>query len=73
MAEAIADPLIARDLIQVVDPRTSLTIVLPAGPAGIAESLSFPPRLGEHNEAIYGNALGYSNADLIRLQEQGTI
>lgn len=31
------------------------------------------PMLGEHNEEIYGNRLGYSRQDLIRLKEKGVI
>jgi len=31
------------------------------------------PLLGEHNEEVYCNRLGYSKGDLVRLREQGTI
>jgi hypothetical protein len=35
--------------------------------------LSFPPRFGEQNSEIYGKKLGYSEADLSRLKENGVI
>ena len=46
-------------------------MTLPRPPAGDVPALSFPPRLGEHNEKIYGEALGLSAerlADLRRRQ-----
>jgi crotonobetainyl-CoA:carnitine CoA-transferase CaiB-like acyl-CoA transferase len=36
-------------------------------------TLSFPPRLGEHNRKIYGELLGMSNEDLDRLKTRGVI
>ena len=38
--------------------------------AGEAPALSFPPRLGEHNEKIYGEALGLSAERLAELKQQ---
>ena len=35
--------------------------------------LSFPPRLGEHNQKIYGDLLGISNEDLNQLKTSGVI
>ena len=35
--------------------------------------LSFPPRFGEHNEAIYGSELGVSSDDLTVLKAEGII
>jgi crotonobetainyl-CoA:carnitine CoA-transferase CaiB-like acyl-CoA transferase len=32
-----------------------------------------PPRVGEHNEAVYGGMLGYSKEDLERLKSSGVI
>ena len=36
-------------------------------------TLSFPPRLGEHNQKIYGDVLGLSNEDLDQLKTRGVI
>ncbi len=33
----------------------------------VAAELSFPPRLGEHNDVIYGEVLGYSRNQLAEL------
>ncbi len=71
LTEMMADRLVAERLIEVTDPRSGLRISLPAPPAGDPPGLSFPPRLGEHNEKIYGDALGLSPerlADLRRRQ-----
>jgi crotonobetainyl-CoA:carnitine CoA-transferase CaiB-like acyl-CoA transferase len=35
--------------------------------------LPFPPRLGEHNEEIYGEILGYDAQKLAELKEKGVI
>ena len=70
--EVIADPLVAPRLTRVRDPRTGVTIALPAPPVGDPPALSFPPRLGEHNERVYG-ALGLSSARLAELAACGVI
>ncbi len=36
-------------------------------------TLSFPPRLGEHNHKIYGDVLGINGEDLDRLKTRGVI
>ncbi len=73
MADVLADPLVAPHLTRVSDPRSGLTLVLPAPPAGPAPALGFPPRLGEHNERVYGEALGYDRARLDELRQRGVI
>ncbi len=73
LADVIADPLVAGTLVRVKDPRTGLGIVLPAPPAGDPPPLSFPPRVGEHNEKIYGGLLGYSDERLADLRERRII
>jgi crotonobetainyl-CoA:carnitine CoA-transferase CaiB-like acyl-CoA transferase len=73
MADVVADPLVAHHLTYASDPRSSLTVALPAPPMGEAPSLAFPPRLGEHNQKIYGEALGYNAEKLADLQERGVI
>jgi crotonobetainyl-CoA:carnitine CoA-transferase CaiB-like acyl-CoA transferase len=35
--------------------------------------LSFPPRVGEHNEEIYGGVLGYDRKRIRGLKEAGVI
>ncbi len=59
LADVVADPMVAPRLQRVTDPRTGLAVVLPAPPVGDPPPLAFPPRLGEHNDTIYGGALGY--------------
>jgi crotonobetainyl-CoA:carnitine CoA-transferase CaiB-like acyl-CoA transferase len=73
VAEVMADPLVANQLIHVSDPRSDLTVTLPAPPVGDAPPLSFPPRLGEHNQAVYSEALGYTPKALTDLQERKII
>jgi crotonobetainyl-CoA:carnitine CoA-transferase CaiB-like acyl-CoA transferase len=71
LTDMMTDRLVAERLIEVTDPRSGLRISLPAPPVGEPPALSFPPRLGEHNEKIYGDALGLSPerlADLRRRQ-----
>lgn len=73
IAEVVAEPLVTDRLSYVTDPRSGRTIVLPAPPVGQAPPLSFPPRLGEHNHEIYGEALGYEADTLADLQEREII
>lgn len=72
LAAVVSDPLVGPRLLRVRDPRSGLTLALPAPPSGEPPPLSFPPRLGEHNEAIYG-ALGYSPAQLADLRQRGVV
>ncbi len=72
VSEVIADPYIAEQLIHISDPHSGMTVALPAPPVGDAPSLSFPPRLGEHNQEIY-QALGYTDATLANLRERGIV
>jgi len=73
LADVVADPLVAPRLQRVTDPRTGLTVVLPAPPVGDPPPLAFPPRLGEHNERIYGAALGYTPERLADLRRRRVI
>jgi formyl-CoA transferase len=70
--EVMADPLVAPRLMRVRDPRTGLTIALPPPPVGDSPALTFPPRLGEHNERVYA-ALGLSPAQIAELRARGVI
>jgi crotonobetainyl-CoA:carnitine CoA-transferase CaiB-like acyl-CoA transferase len=70
LADVVADPLVADRLVAVVDPRSGLRLTLPAPPAGDPPTLSFPPRLGEHNEKIYSEALGLTAERLAELRRR---
>lgn len=71
--EVAADPLVAGELRPITDSRSGLTVTLPAPPVGERPTLAFPPRLGEHNQKIYGEALGYTVEELANLLERGII
>ncbi len=73
MADVMADPLVAGQLMHIGDPHSDLTVTLPAPPVGEAPPLSFPPRLGEHNQEVYGQALGYTTETLADLGERGVV
>ena len=76
--EVIADPLVERRLLYSQDPVTGKKITLPPPPnmtlflEQLDRQLPFPPRFGEHNKEIYGK-LGYSDEDLVRLNENKVI
>jgi crotonobetainyl-CoA:carnitine CoA-transferase CaiB-like acyl-CoA transferase len=70
VADVMADRLVAERLVEVTDPRSGLRIALPAPPVGEPLGLSFPPRLGEHNEKIYGEALGLGPERLAELRRR---
>ena len=70
LTDVTTDRLVAERLIQVIDPRSGLRISLPAPPVGEPPALSFPPRLGEHNEKIYGDALGFPPERLAELRRR---
>ena len=77
--EVLADPLIKRRLLTSRDSKSGLELSLAPPPyvtpflKDSDNSLSFPPRFGEHNREIYGNMLGYSESDLVKFQERGII
>jgi crotonobetainyl-CoA:carnitine CoA-transferase CaiB-like acyl-CoA transferase len=73
IAELLADPLVVPGLVRVTDPRSGLTVLLPPPPAGAPAALSFPPRLGEHNDRIYAEALGYGPGQIRALADAGII
>ncbi len=70
LADVMSERLVADRLVEVTDPRSGLRISLPAPPVGEPPALSFPPRLGEHNEKIYGEALGLGPEQLAQLQRR---
>ena len=73
LADVTADPLVAPRLVEVTDPRSGVRIVLPAPPIGEPPALSFPPRLGEHNEKIYREALGLAPERLAELKRRQVV
>ena len=73
IAQLLADPLVAGSLVRVTDPRSGLTVLLPPPPVGEPAMLRFPPRLGEHNERVYGEALGYGPAQVRALADAGIV
>lgn len=76
--DVIGDPLVERRLLFAVDPGTGARITLAPPPMmtpfleASGRRLSFPPRFGEHNGAIYGS-LGYSAEAQRGLREKGVI
>ncbi len=75
VADVVRDPLIADKLVHACDPRTGCEIAISPPPLisnFLREQqmgLSFPPRLGEHNQPIF-ESLGCDVADL---QERGIL
>lgn len=73
------DPYLRDKMVVASDPRSGLEIRLPPPPAvsSFLESsdfrMRFPPRLGEHNDAIYGAVLGLDAAQLADLKAGGVI
>ncbi|MCK5696019.1 MAG: CoA transferase [Desulfobacula sp.] len=77
--EVVEDPLVARRILTSTDPKTGTKVTL-APPPNMTPfleendlKLSFPPRFGEQNQAIYGNLLGYDEATLAEFKEKGII
>ena len=77
--ELVEDALVKKRLLYSRDPITGTRITL-APPPNMTPFLEknnrllpFPPRFGEHNQEIYGERLGYSDAHLKRLKEKGVL
>jgi len=77
--EVARDPHISKYMITAEDPKTGKTIHLPPPPTLTAYlkstgfRMSFPPRMGEHNEEIYCGILGYSKEKFEELRRKGII
>ncbi len=75
LAQVCADPLIADNLVRARDPLSNIEVAIAPPPAVtpyLRESglrMTFPPRLGEHNESLFGE-LGY---DVAGLKEKGVL
>jgi formyl-CoA transferase len=78
LSEVIEDPYVKEALLTAVDSVTKTRIHMAPAPymtPFLAESnreLTFPPRLGEHNEGIYGE-LGYPPDRLQEMKEKKVI
>ncbi|MCF8082526.1 MAG: CoA transferase [Deltaproteobacteria bacterium] len=79
ISEVITDPLVDRRLLFADDPVTGTTITLAPPPYispfvnASGRRLSFPPRFGEHNQAVYGAALHYDAQALGGLKDKKVI
>jgi crotonobetainyl-CoA:carnitine CoA-transferase CaiB-like acyl-CoA transferase len=79
MPEVIADPLVGKRLLQASDERSGAQLTLAPPPLWseyleeVRGKLSFPPRFGEHNQAVYGKILGYSDTELAALKQRKVI
>ena len=77
--EILDDPLIKRRLLKSKDSKSGLELTLAPAPfvtpflEASHNTLSFPPRFGEHNREIYCDMLGYSQGDVTKFKEQGVI
>jgi crotonobetainyl-CoA:carnitine CoA-transferase CaiB-like acyl-CoA transferase len=75
LTDVCADPLIVNNLVYARDPRTGTEIAISPPPIipdflrAQQMTLSFPPRLGEHNESVFG-ALG---CNVAALEAEGVI
>jgi crotonobetainyl-CoA:carnitine CoA-transferase CaiB-like acyl-CoA transferase len=77
--EVCEDPAVKPKLLETVDPRTGFRVTLAPPPfltpylKERGRALSFPPRTGEHNAAVYGDALGLSEGERRALKAEGVI
>ncbi|MGE5256868.1 MAG: CaiB/BaiF CoA transferase family protein [Hyphomicrobiales bacterium] len=77
--EVLEDPLVSRRLLFSTDPVTGTRIILAPPPhmtpfiGQSGRELSFPPRLGQHNQEIYGAVLGRTTSELSELKVRGII
>jgi crotonobetainyl-CoA:carnitine CoA-transferase CaiB-like acyl-CoA transferase len=77
--EVLEDPLIKRRLLTSRDSTSGLELTLAPPPfvtpflKDSDNTLSFPPRFGEHNREIYCNILGYPDSELAAFKEKGII
>jgi len=74
LREVAEDPVVQDKKLTSKDTKTESEIVLGSPPLitpyleSEGRRLSFPPRLGEHNEAIYGGELGMSRKRIAQLR-----
>ena len=79
MAEVLQDPLVRQRLLRSRDPVSGLEITLAPPPCMTPflvrhqGEMTFPPRFGEHNQAIYGGVLGCSADEIQDLKARHII
>ncbi len=79
VAEAAQEPEVRRLSLRSRDPATGAELRLPPPPHETAylqshgRELSFPPRLGEHNEQVFGEMLGYSRKQIEDWRARGIL
>ncbi len=77
--EVCEDPAVKPKLLRSTDPRTGFEVTLAPPPVmtehlrASGQTLPFPPRLGEHNAKVLGEALGLSEEELTRLAEERVV
>ncbi|MFU8768462.1 MAG: CaiB/BaiF CoA transferase family protein [Desulfotignum sp.] len=77
--EVTADPLVQKRLLSSSDPVSGIELTLAPPPnmtpflEGRDRTLTFPPRFGEHNQAVYGDVLGYTPDTLAQFKQKGII
>lgn len=77
-AEALADPqVMARNMVIEVEYPRGDRVLMPGNPIKLSEtcadSFTPSPLLGQHNQEIFGDLLGKSDAEIAELQETGAI
>jgi formyl-CoA transferase len=79
VAEVTADPLVKKRLLSSRDAVSGIELTLAPPPnmtpflEASIQTLTFPPRFGEHNQNIYGELLGYAPKTLAQFKEKGII
>jgi formyl-CoA transferase len=79
VGEVADDPLVSGKLVKAKDKKSGFELTLAPPPFGTdflresSNQLSFPPRFGEHNEAVFGETLGISLEDLKQMKDNGVI
>lgn len=79
IAEVCEDPAVKPKLLHSEDPRTGLKLTMAPPPyltdflKWTGQTMTFPPRHGEHNEAVYGQKLGIGREELASLKQAGVI
>jgi formyl-CoA transferase len=78
IAEVCADPVVAPKLVKSRDPQTGFELTMAPPPymteflKESGQTMSFPPRHGEHNGNVYG-ALGLTGEEVAALEADGVI
>jgi formyl-CoA transferase len=79
IGEVAEDPIVAPKLLKAKDEKSGFELTLAPPPIETdflkenGNTLSFPPRFGEHNEAILGKELGFGSDQIAALKADGII